>query len=70
MPYSAAYREAHKEELAAKKKARNQKYYEMHVDKAKVYNKAYQEANKEALKAKAKEYYKAHKFEISEYQRA
>ena len=49
-----AYREAHKEKIAARKKA----YYEAHKEEIATRNKAYREAHKEEIAARKKAWYK------------
>ena len=63
--YLKAYRESHKDELAAKMKA----YYESHKDELAAKKKAYYESHKDELAAKKKAYYESHKEQCNAYQR-
>jgi len=61
-----AYREAHKDEVSAKKKA----WYEAHKDEASAKMKAWYEAHKDEVSAKRKAWYEAHKDEVSAKRKA
>ena len=61
-----AYREAHKDEIAASKRA----YYEAHKDEIAASERAYYEAHKDEIAASKRAYYEAHKDEIAASKRA
>ncbi len=61
-----AYREAHKDEIAASQRA----YREAHKDEIAAKQRAYYEAHKDEIAAKQRAYYEAHKDEIAASQRA
>ena len=61
-----AYREEHKDEIAAQQRA----YYEEHKDEIAAQQRAYREEHKDEIAAKKRAYYEEHKDEIAAQQRA